>query len=66
MGEMPASILLYTYTDPLQCHLPKEGMKFIAVKSDREIAMTYNSQTHDFDTLLPTVRRMVDTFAIEA
>jgi hypothetical protein len=65
MGEMPASKLLYSYTDPLQNHLPKEGMKIISVKSDKEIAMTYNSQTHDFDRLLPIIRRMVDTFTLE-
>jgi hypothetical protein len=65
MGDMPASELLYTYTDPLQNRLPKEGMKIISVKSDKEIAMTYNSQTHDFDRLLPIIRRMVDTFTLE-
>jgi hypothetical protein len=65
MGEMPASKLLYSYTDPLQNHLPKEGMKIISVKSFKEIAITYNSQTHDFDRLLPTIRRMADTFTIK-
>jgi hypothetical protein len=65
IGEMPASKLLYSYSDPLQNHLTKEGMKIISVKSDKEIVMTYNSQTEDFDRLLPTIRRMVDTFTIE-
>jgi hypothetical protein len=65
MGEMPASKLLYSYTDPLQNHLPKEGMKIISVKSHKEIAITYSSQTQDFDRFLPTVNRMFDTLSIE-
>jgi hypothetical protein len=65
MAEMPASKLFYTYTDPLQNHLNKEGMQIISVKSHKEIAISYNSQTQDFDRFLPTVNRMIDTVSIE-
>jgi hypothetical protein len=65
MGEMPASELLYSYTDPLQNHLPKEGIKIIAVKRHKEIVVTYSSQTQDFNRLLPTISRMIDTFTID-
>jgi hypothetical protein len=65
MGEMPASKLLYSYTDPLQNHLPKEGMKIISVKSYKEIAITYSSQIQEFDRFLPTISRIVDTLTID-
>ncbi len=65
MAEMPASKLIYTYTDPLQNHLNKEGMQIISVQSHKEIAITYNSQTQDFDRFLPTVNKMIDTLSIE-
>ena len=65
MAEIPASKLIYSYTDPLQNHLNKEGMQIISVKSHKEIAITYNSQTQDFDRFLPTVNRMIDTLSIE-
>ena len=65
MGEMPASKLLYSYTDPLQNHLPKEGMKIISVKSYKEIAITYSSKIQDFDRFLPTISRIVDTLTID-
>jgi hypothetical protein len=65
MAEIPASKLVYTYTDPLQNHLNKEGMKIISIKRHKEIAITYNSQTQDFDRFLPTINRMIDTLSIE-
>jgi hypothetical protein len=65
MAEIPASKLIYSYTDPLQNHLNKEGMQIISVKSHKEIAITHNSQTQDFDRFLPTVNRMIDTLSIE-
>jgi hypothetical protein len=65
MGEMPASKLLYSYTDPLQNDLPKEGMKIISVKSYKEIAITYSSQIQDFDRFLPTLSRIVDTLTMD-
>jgi hypothetical protein len=65
MAEIPTSKLIYSYTDPLQNHLNKEGMQIISVKSHKEIAITYNSQTQDFDRFLPTVNRMIDTLSIE-
>jgi hypothetical protein len=49
----------------LQNHLNKEGMQIISVKSHKEIAISYNSQTQDFDRFLPTVNRMIDTVSIE-
>ncbi len=65
MTEIPASKLVYTYTDPLQNHLNKEGMKIISIKRHKEIAITYNSHTQDFDRFLPTINRMIDTLSIE-
>jgi hypothetical protein len=65
MVEMPASKLIYTYTDPLQNHINKEGMQIISVQGNKEIAITYNSQAQDFDRFLPTVTRMIDTLSIE-
>jgi hypothetical protein len=65
MAEMPASKLLYSYTDPLQNHLSKEGMKIISVKSYKEIAITYCSQIQDFDRFLPTISRIVGTLTID-
>jgi hypothetical protein len=64
MGENPASTLIYTYTDPLENHLNKKGMKFICLESDKEIIITYGSQYQDFDKFLSTVDGMVDTFRI--
>jgi hypothetical protein len=65
IGKMRASKLLYTYSDPLQNHLQKEGMKIIWIKEQKEISITYSSQTEDFDVFLPTINRMVDTLSIE-
>jgi len=59
------SKLIYTYTDPLQNLLKKEGMQIISVTDHKEISITYNSQTQDFDTFLPTVNRMIGTLSIE-
>jgi len=64
IGKMRASKLLYTYTDPLQNHIHKEGMKIIWVNEHKEICITYSSQTQDFDRSLPTIHRMVDTLSI--
>lgn len=65
IGKMPSSKLLYTYTDRLQNHLHKEGMKIIGINGHKEISITYTSRTEDFDRFLPTVRRMIDTVSIE-
>ena len=65
MAKIPSSKLIYTYTDPLQNHLNKEGMQIISVKNHKEITISYNSQTRDFDKFLPTVNRMIDTLSIE-
>lgn len=65
IGIMPASRLLYTYTDPLQNHVLKEGMKIISVKDGKEIVLTYSSKYQDFDKFLSTVLRMFDTFSLE-
>lgn len=37
----------------------------ILVTNHKEIAITYSSQTQDFDRFLPTVHRMIDTLSIE-
>jgi hypothetical protein len=66
MGQISYSKLIYTYTDPLQNHLKKEGMQIISVTNHKEISITYNSQTQDFDRFLPTVNRMIGTLSIEA
>jgi hypothetical protein len=65
IGKMRASKLFYTYTDPLQNHLHKEGMKIIWVQEHKVVSITYNSQTQDFDRFLPTIGRMVDTLSID-
>jgi len=65
MGQISYSKLIYTYTDPLQNHLKKEGMQIISVTNHKEISITYNSQTQDFDRFLPTVERMIATLSIE-
>ncbi|HXX96537.1 MAG TPA: hypothetical protein VEL11_05410 [Candidatus Bathyarchaeia archaeon] len=58
------SKLIYTYTDPLQNHLKKQGMQIISVTNHKEISITYNSRTQDFDRFLPTVNRMIGTLSI--
>jgi len=65
MGQISYSKLIYTYTDPLQNHLKKEGMQIISATNHKEISITYNSQAQDFDRFLPTVERMIDTLSIE-
>ena len=65
MAEIPSSKLIYTYTDPLQNHLNKEGMQIISVKSHKEVTITYNSQIQDFERFLPTVNKIINTFSIE-
>jgi hypothetical protein len=64
LRKIPSSELLYTYTDPLQNHLHKKGMKIIGLKEHKEISITYSSQTEDFDRFLQTVRRMIDTLSV--
>ena len=64
MAEIPASKIIYTYTDPLQNQSNKQGMQIISVKSHKEITITYNSQIQDFERFLPTVNKMINTFSI--
>jgi hypothetical protein len=64
MGEIQASKLLYTYTDPLENQIDKKGMKIISEEAHKEIILTYCSQNQDFDKFLSTVDRMVGTFRI--
>jgi hypothetical protein len=64
MGEIQASKLVYTYTDPLQNHIDKKGMKFISIQGHREIIITYSSQNQDFDKFISAVDRMVGTLRI--
>jgi len=64
MGEIQASKLIYTYTDPLENHRDKKGMKIISLQGHKEIVITYGSQNHDFDKFISTVDSMVGTFRI--
>ena len=64
MGEIQASKLIYTYTDPLENHRDKKGMKIISVQGHKEMVITYSSQNQDFDKFISIVDRMVGTFRI--
>ena len=64
MGEIQASKLIYTYTDPLENHRDKNGMKIISVQGHKEMVITYSSQNQDFDKFISIVDRMVGTFRI--
>jgi hypothetical protein len=64
MGEIQASKIIYTYTDPLQNHIDKKGMKIISMQGQKEIIITYSSQNQDFDKFISTVDRMVGTLRI--
>jgi hypothetical protein len=64
MGEIHASELIYIYTDPLENHIDKKGMKIIFEEAHKEIILTYCSRNQDFDEFLSTVDAMVDTFSI--
>ena len=64
MEEIQTSKLIYTYTDPLENHINKKGMKIISVQGHKEIVITYSSQNQDFNKFISTVDRMVDTFRI--
>ena len=64
IGEVQASKLIYTYTDPLENYINKKGMKIISVQGHKEIILTYSSQNQDFNKFISTVDRMVDTFRI--
>ena len=64
MGEIQASKLIYTYTDPLENHRDKKGMKIISVHGYKEMVVTYGSQNQDFDKFISIVDRMVGTFRI--
>lgn len=64
MGEIQASKLIYTYTDPLENHIDKKGMKIISVQGHKQMVITYGSQNQDFDKFISTVDRVVGTFRI--
>ena len=64
MGEVQASKLIYTYTDPLENYINKKGMKIISVQGHKEIILTYSSQNQDFDKFISTVDKMIGTFRI--
>jgi hypothetical protein len=64
MREIQTSKLIYTYTDPLENHINKKGMKIIFEEAHKEIILTYCSRNQDFDKFLSIVDRMVDTFRI--
>ena len=64
MGEIQASKLIYTYTDPLQNHIYKKGMNIISIQDHKEIIITYSSQNQDFDKFISIVDRMIGTLRI--
>jgi hypothetical protein len=64
IGEIQASKLIYTYTDPLQNHIDKKGMKIISRQGHKEIIITYSSQNQDFDKLISLVDRIAGTLRV--
>jgi hypothetical protein len=64
IGEIQASKLIYTYTDPLQNHTDKKGMKIISRQGQKEIIITYSSRNQDFDKFISPVDRIVGTLRI--
>jgi myo-inositol-1-phosphate synthase len=64
IGEIQASNLIYTYTDPLQNHIDKKGMKIISIQDHKEIIITYSSQNQDFDKFISPVDRIAGTLRI--
>ena len=64
MGQIQASKLIYTYTEALQNHTGKKGMKIISIQGHKEIIITYSSHIKDFDRYSSTVDRMVGTLMI--
>ena len=64
MGEIEASKLIYTYTEALQNHIGKKGLKIVSIQGHKEIIITYSSHNKDFDRFFSTVDRMVGTLRI--
>lgn len=64
MGQIQASKLIYTYTEALQNHTGKKGMKIISIQGHKEIIITYSSHIKDFDRYFSTVDRMVGSLMI--
>ena len=64
MGEIEASKLIYTYTEALQNHIGKKGLKIVSMQGHKEIIITYSSHNKDFDRFFSTVDRMVGTLRI--
>jgi hypothetical protein len=64
MGGIQASKLIYTYTEALQNHIGKKGMKIISIQGHKEIIITFSSHNKDFDKFFSTVDRMVGTLRI--
>lgn len=64
MGQIQASKLIYTYTEALQNHTGKKGMKIISIQGHKEIIITYSSHIKDFDRCFSTVDRMVGSLMI--
>ena len=64
MGQIQTSKLIYTYTEALQNHICKRGMKIISIQGHKEIIITYSSHIKDFDRCFSTVDRMVGSLMI--
>lgn len=57
-----AQKLIYT-TSVAPDNTSMEGMSILTIKDDREYIITYVTQTIDFQTYLPTIQKMIDSFA---
>jgi eukaryotic-like serine/threonine-protein kinase len=63
MGQLPASKLVYSYTD-YDDNSDKKVMQINSLKGNyKAIFITYTALTQDFDKFLPTVNRIIDSFS---
>jgi hypothetical protein len=63
MGQLPASKLVYSYTD-YDDNSDKKAMQINALKGHyKAIFITYTALTQDFDKFLPTVTRIIGSFS---
>ena len=63
MGQLPASKLVYSYTD-YDDNSDKKVMQINSLKGHyKAIFITYTALTQDFDKFLPTVNKMVGSFS---
>jgi hypothetical protein len=64
MGQLPASKLIYSYTD-YDNNSDKKAMQINSLKGHyKAISITYTAVTQDFDKFLPTVNRIVGSLDV--